>query len=138
VRASSSTYRDERSPTNDRSTVYKRPNGKWAAQVYDRVTRSMRQVGTFATRRDARRAESAAIGRPIEGDAVWIASSAVRRGEIQNYSAPNLESALIAGVPVMDVWDAHVQNDHALAGKYNVEDQVANTKDCAAEEEELG
>jgi len=42
-------------------SVYKRPNGKWAAQVYDPVTRRPRQVGTFATRREAMRAESAAM-----------------------------------------------------------------------------
>jgi integrase len=59
-------------------SVYKRPNGKWAAQVYDPVMRCMRQVGTFATRREARRAESAAMDQRTATGRETVASFAAR------------------------------------------------------------
>lgn len=40
-------------------TVFKRPSGRWAVQVWDPAKRRMRQVGTFDTRRQARSAEQA-------------------------------------------------------------------------------
>jgi integrase len=42
-------------------TVYARPNGRWAVQVYDPRVRRMRQVGTFQTRKQAKRAETEAM-----------------------------------------------------------------------------
>ena len=59
-------------------SVYKRPNGKWAAQVYDPVTRRARQVGTFSTRREAIRAESAAMDRRTATGRETVASFAAR------------------------------------------------------------
>jgi integrase len=44
-------------------TVYRRENGRYAVQIYDPAIRRMRQVGTYPTRRDARKAESDAINR---------------------------------------------------------------------------
>jgi integrase len=44
-------------------SVYRRPSGKWVAQVYDSATRTRRQIGTFATKREAWRAEAEAMGR---------------------------------------------------------------------------
>lgn len=44
-------------------TVFKRPNGRWAAQVYDPATGRARQVGTFLTRREAITAEGDAMER---------------------------------------------------------------------------
>lgn len=41
-------------------SVYRRPNGRWATQVYDPSSGRMRQAGTFDTRREARAAEAAA------------------------------------------------------------------------------
>lgn len=41
-------------------TVYRRPSGRWVAQIYNPATRRMRQAGTFDTRREARAAEAAA------------------------------------------------------------------------------
>lgn len=35
-------------------SVYKRPNGRWAAQTYDPATRRARQVGTYPTRKEAK------------------------------------------------------------------------------------
>jgi len=59
-------------------SVYKRPNGKWAAQVYDPVTRRARQIGTFATRREAMRAESAAMDQRTATGRETVASFAGR------------------------------------------------------------
>jgi integrase len=59
-------------------SVYKRPNGKWAAQVYDPVTRRPRQVGTFGTRREAIRAESAALDQRTATGREMVASFAAR------------------------------------------------------------
>jgi integrase len=59
-------------------TVYSRPNGKWVAQVYDPATRGRRQIGTFATRREARRAESAAMDRQTATGRETVASFAAR------------------------------------------------------------
>ena len=59
-------------------SIFKRPNGKWVAQVYDPVTRRPRQVGTFATRREARRAESAAIDQRTATGRETVASFAAR------------------------------------------------------------
>jgi integrase len=59
-------------------SVFKRPNGKWVAQVYDPVTRRPRQVGTFATRREARRAESDAMDRRTATGRETVASFAAR------------------------------------------------------------
>jgi integrase len=59
-------------------SVYKRPNGKWAAQVYDPATRRPRQIGTFATRREARRAESAAMDRQTTTGRETVTSFAAR------------------------------------------------------------
>lgn len=42
-------------------TVFKRPNGKWVAQVYDPSLGRMRQVGSFDLKRDARIAEAKAM-----------------------------------------------------------------------------
>lgn len=59
-------------------SVYKRPNGNWVAQVYDPVTRRPRQVGTFATRREARRAEADAMDRRTATGRETVASFAAR------------------------------------------------------------
>jgi integrase len=59
-------------------TVYKRPNGRWAAQIYDRAKGSPRQIGTFSTRKEARKAEQEAISRSTVGGAESIESFAAR------------------------------------------------------------
>jgi len=59
-------------------SVHKRPNGKWVVQVYDPATRRMRQVGTFATRREARRAESDAMDRRTATGRETVASFVAR------------------------------------------------------------
>lgn len=55
-------------------SVYRRPNGRWALQLYDPSTGRMRQAGTFDTRREARAAEAAA--RP--GSAATVGEFAAR------------------------------------------------------------
>src|SRR3954470_5908713 len=59
-------------------SVYKRPNGKWAAQVYDPVTRRPRQVGTYGTRREAIKAESAALDQRTATGRETVSSFAAR------------------------------------------------------------
>lgn len=59
-------------------SVYKRPNGQWAAQVYDAQTRRMRQVGTYPTRREAQRAEQDAHDRRAAGGRETVGSFAGR------------------------------------------------------------
>jgi hypothetical protein len=59
-------------------SIHKRPNGKWVVQVYDLATRRMRQVGTFATRREARRAESGAMDRQTATSRETVGSFAAR------------------------------------------------------------
>lgn len=44
-------------------TVFKKPNGKWVAQVYDQGLGRMRQVGTFGDKREAMQAEADAMAR---------------------------------------------------------------------------
>lgn len=44
-------------------TVFRKPNGRWCAQVYDAGTGRMRQVGTYATRKEAKAAEVEANAR---------------------------------------------------------------------------
>jgi hypothetical protein len=59
-------------------SVYRRPSGKWVAQVYDSVTRTRRQIGTFATKREARRAEAEAMGRQTATTRETVGSFAER------------------------------------------------------------
>jgi integrase len=59
-------------------SVHKRPNGKWVVQIYDPATRRMRQVGTFATRREARRAEAEAMDRQTATGRETVGSFAAR------------------------------------------------------------
>src|ERR1700685_4089089 len=59
-------------------TVYKRPNGRWAAQIYDRSKGRPRQIGTFGTRREAVRAEQASLARSTVGGGESIESFARR------------------------------------------------------------
>lgn len=59
-------------------TVYKRPNGRWVAQVYDRAKGRPRQIGTFGTRKEARKAEQEALSRSTVGGAESIESFAAR------------------------------------------------------------
>jgi hypothetical protein len=49
----------QRGPLRERPQA---PQREMAAQVYDPATRRPRQIGTFATRREARRAESPFAG----------------------------------------------------------------------------
>lgn len=42
-------------------TIIQRPNGRFAVQTYDPATKRMRQVGTYTSRRDAKRAEAEAV-----------------------------------------------------------------------------
>lgn len=48
-------------------SIYQKPNGRWAAQVYDRSRRRMRQVGVYETRRKAQRAEVEALAAQEDG-----------------------------------------------------------------------
>lgn len=59
-------------------SVHKRPNGRWVAQVYEAQTRRMRQVGTYATRREAQRAEQDAHERRAAGGRETVGSFAGR------------------------------------------------------------
>jgi integrase len=59
-------------------SVYKRPNGRWAAQVYDPSTGRMTQLGTFGTRQDARAAEVDALRSRTAGGSEPIKSFAAR------------------------------------------------------------
>ncbi len=59
-------------------SVYRRPNGRWAAQVYDPATRRPRQIGTFSTRREALRAEAEAMERRTATGRETVASFAAR------------------------------------------------------------
>ena len=59
-------------------SVYKRPSGKWVAQVYDPVAGRPRQIGTFSTRREARRAELAAMDQRTATGRETVASFAAR------------------------------------------------------------
>ncbi len=57
-------------------TVFKRPSGRWAVQVWDPAKRGMRQLGTFDTRRQARAAELEQ--RPPAADRETVAGFAAR------------------------------------------------------------
>ncbi len=59
-------------------TVYKRPNGRWVAQIYDRSKGRPRQIGTFSTRREALKAEQASLARSTLGGGESIESFARR------------------------------------------------------------
>lgn len=73
-------------------SVYKRPNGKWAAQVYDSVMGRPRQIGTFATRREAVRAESVAMDRRMATGRETVGSFAARWPA--DYPRPRLSTNL--------------------------------------------
>lgn len=59
-------------------SIFKRPNGTWVAQVYDPATKRMRQVGSYATRREAQRAEVDAAERRTNAGRETVASFAAR------------------------------------------------------------
>jgi len=44
-------------------SIYRRPNGKWAVQVYDPAAGRARQIGTYPTRKEAKAAEAEALAR---------------------------------------------------------------------------
>ncbi len=59
-------------------SVFKRPNGRWVAQTYDPQSRRMRQVGTYATKREALRAEVSATERRAASGRETVGSFAAR------------------------------------------------------------
>jgi len=59
-------------------SVFKKPNGRWAAQIYDPATKRMRQIGTYRTRGEAREAEREAVARSTMGGGETVKSFAGR------------------------------------------------------------
>jgi hypothetical protein len=86
-------------------TVYKRPNGKWVVQVYDPAVRRSRHVGTFATRREARRAESEAIDRRTATGRETVGSFAARWA--RDYPRPRASTNLHNGERVKPFGEAY-------------------------------
>lgn len=59
-------------------SIYRRPNGKWAVQAYDPAIGRSRQIGTYATRKEAKEAEADAIAKATAGGRETVASFARR------------------------------------------------------------
>ena len=59
-------------------SVFRRPSGRWVAQIYDPATKRSRQVGTYSTRKDAKVAEALAVARTATGGEETIQSFAAR------------------------------------------------------------
>lgn len=59
-------------------SVYKRPSGKWATQIYDASLGRARQVGTYATRKEAKAAEAAALARSTSTGRETVGSFSAR------------------------------------------------------------
>lgn len=101
-------------------SVFKRPNGKWVAQVYDPVTGGSRQVGTFSTRREARRAESAAMDQRTATGRETVGSFAARWPV--DYPRPRASTNLHNAESVRPFATAH---DHRRMDSITVEDARA-------------
>jgi integrase len=59
-------------------SVYKRPNGRWAVQLYDPATGRARQVGTYPTRKEAKAAEGTAMASGTASGRETVGSFAAR------------------------------------------------------------
>ena len=86
-------------------SVYRRPNGKWAVQIYDPAAGRSRHVGTFATRREARRAESEATDQRTATGREMVGSFAARWA--RDYPRPRASTNVHNAERVKPFGEAH-------------------------------